>query len=91
VGDEHVGELKDLSHAQRINATEVEEHSPPLIVKPDEEDRIFKYTVDETGREPIGHNLRSTTPASPPQGLFNMEIRRQSPRELATSSISKRR
>jgi hypothetical protein len=56
MGDEHVGQLEDLSHAQRINATEVEEHSPSLIVKPDEENRIFKHTVDETRREPIGHD-----------------------------------
>jgi hypothetical protein len=68
--DKYVGEFKDLSHAETAEAAEVEEHSPFLIVKADEENGVLERTVDETGRESVRHNLWSTTPASLPQAPF---------------------
>ena len=69
--DKHVGELKDLPHAEAVEAAEVEEHSPSLVVKADEENRVLEHTVDETRRESVRHNLSSTTPASRPQAPLN--------------------
>ncbi len=66
--DKHVGELKDLFYAETVDAAEIEEHSPPFIVKADEKDRILERTIDEASRESIGHSLWSTTPGSLPQG-----------------------
>jgi hypothetical protein len=68
--DKHVGELEDFSHAETVEAPEVEEHSPPLVVKADEKNGILERSIDETGRESVRHNLWSTTPASPPQVPF---------------------
>jgi hypothetical protein len=68
--DKHVGKLKNLSYAQTVEAAEVEEHSPSLIMKTDKENGVLKSTVEESGGESVRHNLRNTTHASLPQVPF---------------------
>jgi hypothetical protein len=57
MGDKYVGELEDVSRGETVETAKVEKHGASFIMKGDEENRILKRAIEETGRKSVCHSI----------------------------------